>query len=143
MATARESLYGTRMARITSIHAQWWSLRPQPAVQYSTPGGGLWQPAINAFRCGSSLRVCVDLAGVDREEIEVQVEPHRLWIRGVRSAPEPWCGEDAARQVLALEIDSGPFSRELKLPVAVKVDEVTAQQRQGLLWIELPIAEPV
>jgi HSP20 family protein len=129
------------MARITSIHAQWWSLHSPPALQFSPPGGGLWQPAINAFRCGQSLRICVDLAGVEREEIEVQVESRRLTIRGVRSAPEPWCGEEEARQVLALEIDSGPFSRELTLPLAVKVEEVTAQQRQGLLWIDLPLAE--
>jgi HSP20 family protein len=133
------------MIRITTLQAQWWTLRGFPpgyagALPFSPRHASLWQPAVNAFRCGKALRICVDLAGVDRSEIELIVETRRLSIRGVRTAPEPACEDDASRQILALEIDSGPFARELTLPVEVKVDEVTATQREGLLWIELPIA---
>src|SRR3712207_9141940 len=34
-----------------------------------------WQPAINAYRCESCVRVCVDLAGVDKSLIDLRVEP--------------------------------------------------------------------
>jgi len=34
------------------------------------------------------IRVCVDLAGVDRSVIELTVEPRRLVIRGTPSLPE-------------------------------------------------------
>ncbi len=133
------------MIRITTLEAHWWTLRGFPpgyagALPYSPTHAHLWQPAVNAFRCGKALRICVDLAGVDRSEIDLTVEERRLSIRGIRTAPEPVC-EDDSRQILALEIDSGPFAREITLPVDVKVDEVTATQREGLLWIELPIAD--
>jgi len=35
-----------------------------------------WQPAINAYRCESCIRICVDLAGVERSRIDLTVEPH-------------------------------------------------------------------
>ncbi len=99
----------------------------------------LWRPAINAFRCGSQLRICVDLAGVAREDIEVLAERRRLIIRGRRPSPEPEARPGEIRQLLALEIDGGSFERRLDLPAAVDPERVTAEQRNGLLWILLPL----
>src|SRR5690348_9113810 len=72
-----------------------------------------WAPAINAYRCRSAVHIFVDLAGVARSEIELTVEPHRLVLRGNRRPPEPDPRTQEALQVLALEIDHGPFEREL------------------------------
>ncbi len=65
-----------------------------------------WEPAINAYRCKTCIRICVDLAGVDRSVI-----------------------------------DYGPFIREVLLPTEVEIDEAHAEQRNGLLWISLPLKE--
>src|SRR4029077_18622797 len=46
-------------------------------------------PAINAYLCEKSIRMCVDLAGVDRAFIDLIVEPRRVVIRGARELPEP------------------------------------------------------
>ena len=100
---------------------------------------GTWRPAINAFRCETAVRICVDLAGVERSSIELTLEPRRVVIRGSREAPEPAHGEDRAVQLLALEIDYGPFERDIHLPVAVDVEQAKAEQRNGLLWIYLPL----
>lgn len=105
--------------------------------QYARPEG--WQPAVNAYRCDDCIKVCVDLAGVDKADIDLSVEPRRLIIRGVRSAPEPKSGEPVALQILAMEIDHGPFVRELLFPVDVMPEEATAEQLNGLLWIYLTI----
>ena len=95
-----------------------------------------WRPAINAFRCEAAVRICVDLAGIDKSLIDLQVEPRRVTVRGSREAPEP---TDQAVQMLALEIDYGPFERELELPAEVDVGEARAEQENGLLWIYLPL----
>ncbi len=95
---------------------------------------------MNAYRCDKCIRVCFDLAGVDKERIDIQIEPGRLIVRGVRQAPEPGSGEHCPRQILAMEIDHGAFRRELRLPAAVLRDEVTAEHRNGLLWINLPLS---
>jgi HSP20 family protein len=117
-------LNGT-LADVTLTRVQLWHAPPQT-----------WQPAINAFRCQRGLRICVDLAGVDKSMIDLKVESHRLIVRGSRRPPEP---TDHTVQLLALEIDYGPFEREVELPVEVDVDAAEAEQQNGLLWITLPL----
>jgi HSP20 family protein len=98
-----------------------------------------WTPAINAYRCRDQIVVCVDLAGVDRREIELHAEPRRLWIRGSRQPLETTAAECAPLQVYAIEIDQGFFQREIPLPLEVDPQRVQAEQRNGLLWIYLPL----
>ena len=43
-----------------------------------------WEPAINAYRCEKCIRICVDLAGVERSQIDLIVEAQRVLIRGTR-----------------------------------------------------------
>ncbi|MBO0695310.1 MAG: Hsp20/alpha crystallin family protein [Verrucomicrobia bacterium] len=109
--------------------------------QFSRFAPDTWQPAINAYRCEKSIRICVELAGVDRALINLTVEPRRVVIRGRRELPEPTGDEGCAQQLLAMEIDYGPFMREVLLPAEVEVDQVRAEQRNGLLWISLPLKE--
>jgi HSP20 family protein len=100
-----------------------------------------WQPPINAFRCEKALCIYVDLAGVDKSEIDLSVQNGRLSIHGVREAPEPQDNHDRALQVLAMEIDYGAFHRDLRLPDDVDVERIEAEQRNGLLWIYLPLKQ--
>ncbi|HEY2614135.1 MAG TPA: Hsp20/alpha crystallin family protein [Chthoniobacterales bacterium] len=108
-------------------------------VQFSRSVPAKWQPAINAFRCETAMKICVDLAGVERSMIDLTIEPRRLVIGGTREAPEPTHGGGRAIQLLALEIDYGPFEREVELPAEVDVEGVNAEQENGLLWIYLPL----
>jgi Molecular chaperone (small heat shock protein) len=79
---------------------------------------------------------------ISRESIvrgSTDVEPRRLVIRGTRELPEPTGDEGCAQQLLAMEIDYGPFEREITFPVDVEIDKAHAEQRNGLLWISLPV----
>ena len=106
------------------------------SIQLWRPTPHTWRPAINAFRCEQAVSICVDLAGIDKSHIDLRVEPRRLTLRGSREAPEP---ADQAVQMLALEIDYGPFERQVELPAEVDVEEARAEQENGLLWIYLPL----
>ena len=107
-------------------------------LQFIEPGPFRWQPAINAFQCDKGLRICVELAGIDRSQVDLTVEPQRVVIRGTRPPPEPSDEDDRAVQMIAFEIDYGPFERIIDLPRAVNVAEAKAEQRNGFLWILLP-----
>jgi HSP20 family protein len=107
---------------------QWWQA---PAHK--------WQPPINAFRCDTAVKICVDLAGVEKASIELTVEARRIVLSGTRETPEPADGEGRAVQVLALEIDYGPFERAVELPAEVDVEGAHAEHENGLLWIHLPL----
>ncbi len=96
-----------------------------------------WQPALNAYRCEHCVVICVDLAGVDRDQIQLEVTPTRLSLRGQRRPPEPEPHKPV--QILAMEIDYGRFERVVTLPSDTQPDKVTAEQRNGLLWIYLPL----
>jgi HSP20 family protein len=98
-----------------------------------------WTPAINAYLVRGQIVICVDLAGVAREQIELEVEPRRLVLRGVRQSVDAIGEGGPPLQVLALEIDQGFFYREISLPRSVDPGAVTAEQCNGLLWIRLPL----
>ena len=105
-------------------------------TQSYQPSG--WQPSINAYQCDDSLKICVDLAGVDAQSIEIRAERERLILRGKRPVPEP-STQNRCRKILAMEIDYGPFERVIDLPLAVETEHVTARHARGLLWITLPL----
>jgi HSP20 family molecular chaperone IbpA len=47
--------------------------------------------------------------------------------------------QDAKKyRVHLMEIDHGPFAREVELPLNVEKDQIKAQHRNGMLWIGLP-----
>lgn len=100
-------------------------------------GAGGWSPAINVYQLERRLEVCVELAGVEGSSIEVRVEPGRLTLRGVRSAPEPRRGREAMR-IVAMEIDHGPFCRVVSLPGEVAAEGMTIRHEGGMLWVTLP-----
>lgn len=109
--------------------------------------GETWQPNVNLYENDVSYVVCVDLSGVVKEEIDLQVHNSVLTLKGSRlvpTQPAPREGEAAAQpaapryRVHLMEIDHGPFIREVDLPHDVISDQITATYRNGLLWIELP-----
>jgi HSP20 family protein len=98
-----------------------------------------WCPAINVYRYSDRIAICVELAGVDPAQFKLLVEPRRVRISGRRQTAEPTSLEGPPLQILALEIDHGPFEREINLPFEVDPKRVQAEQKQGLLWILLPL----
>lgn len=99
-----------------------------------------WRPAINAYAYEDALKICVDLAGVDTQSIEIRVDRSRLILRGNRPLPEP-SKQRPCRRILVMEIDYGPFERIIELPAVVNPDRVSARQSEGFLWITLPLRE--
>ena len=110
------------------------------SLRFSRSGPHAWRPAINAYRCERCIRICVDLAGIERSDIDLTIDEQLLSIRGVRDVPEPTGKEEKqAMQMIAMEIDYGPFQRDFRLPDEVDVKKVRAEQKNGLLWIYLPL----
>ena len=102
-----------------------------------------WSPAVNLYETDATYLVCVDLAGVDKEKIDLEVHDQRLTLRGNRAVPIETNGDappptTGRVRVHLMEIDHGPFCREVELPLDVEKDKIIASHRNGLLWIELP-----
>lgn len=103
------------------------------------PPDVLWRPGTNVSAYADRIVVCVDLAGVAKQDIKVEVEPRRLVIRGHRPAPQQDCEADSCCRMLVMEIPDGSFERVLEIPVEIDTERVVAKQDNGWLWITLPV----
>jgi HSP20 family protein len=81
--------------------------------------------------------VHAELAGIDPDEISLEIEGRELIIAGHRRP-----SESEGRVYQQLEIDFGPFRRTIPLGAEVVADEARATYRDGILRIELPLQRP-
>jgi HSP20 family protein len=98
-----------------------------------------WRPAVNVYRCHQCFVLCIEVAGINPARITLRLEPRRVLIAGNRQPPVPEGAAGPPVQILALEIDEGPFQREIKLPLEVVPTEARVEEQNGLLWIYLPL----
>ncbi len=85
-----------------------------------------------------TLTVMVELPGVDPADVQVIASPQALLIAGVRQRPKN-CGH-----YQQMEIEYGPFQRQVTLATDIDLDAATATYERGILTVRLPIApEPV
>jgi len=106
-----------------------------------------WTPNVNLYETEAAYHVCVDLAGVDKERIDVVVHDGRMTLKGTRAVPSceeieavDDAGDDRPRRVRVhvMEIDHGSFCREVELPHDVHQEQIIAKYDNGVLWIHLP-----
>jgi HSP20 family molecular chaperone IbpA len=101
-------------------------------------GQGTWQPATDVYETPDAYYVCVELAGMNPDDVDIECRnPGQLLVRGTRRNPRPE-GVPNPLSVHVMEIDQGPFLREITLPEAIDVDAVEASYDKGYLWIRLP-----
>jgi HSP20 family protein len=95
-----------------------------------------WSPALNLYEDERSFRVCVELPGLTREQVNVEVACRNLRIWGERSIPLLPEQKDSAC-MLRMEIDTGPFERVIELPETANMQAVEARLVVGFLWITI------
>ena len=100
--------------------------------------GDRWQPDVDVFETERGVVVRVELAGIRSEDVRVSVDGQVLRLSGVRGAPE---GEEVQR-LHQMEITSGPFERQVRIPIAFDRDHVSAHLANGFLTVTLPRREP-
>ena len=100
---------------------------------------GGFSPAVDVYYTADPPRAVVraDLAGIDPQEIELQIRGRELVLSGQR---RPQHGEERVYQ--QLEIEHGPFRRVVALGVDVDNDAASASYEDGILTVELPLKQP-
>jgi len=96
-----------------------------------------WQPDVNLYENDKAYIVCVDLGGMTEQDFDVSVQSGVLLIRGERARPLP-ATSPSETKVHLMEINTGGFSREVEIPSRVQHERISAEYRDGLLWITLP-----
>lgn len=83
------------------------------------------------------LIVRIEAPGMDREDMHIDIDDHRLRVWGEKRVDAEM--QDGDYQLL--QCAYGAFSREVSLPVPVDADRAQASYRGGVLRIEIPRAD--
>ncbi|WP_243358416.1 Hsp20/alpha crystallin family protein [Fundidesulfovibrio terrae] len=94
-----------------------------------------WAPAADVLETADAFVITVEIPGVDREDVAVEVKSRTLWVYGERRFVKLCEGEGVYH---SLERSYGPFARRFALPKGVDRAGVGAVFKNGLLEITLP-----
>jgi HSP20 family protein len=95
---------------------------------------GAWAPSCDIYEEGDSIVVKAELPGVEKSDIDVQVENNVLTLRGERKREKEVKSENLYRT----ERFYGAFSRSFTLPVTVDTEKIQAEYKDGVLQVTLP-----
>ena len=98
---------------------------------------GAWIPAVDIYETKESILLNVELPGVTKEDISLEVKDSTLTLRGEKKLEKDVKEENFHR----MERAYGSFTRAFTLPSTVQQDKVKAKFRDGILEIVLPKAE--
>jgi HSP20 family protein len=89
-----------------------------------------WTPAADIYETDSAYSIAMDLPGIDREALEIDVDDSRLVVKGTRTIAE-------SKQHRS-ERPRGKFLRTFSVPGSVDQAKIGAEFKDGVLHIRLP-----
>ena len=97
-----------------------------------------FRPNVDCFHTDDphALTVVVELPGVDPQSVRVVAGERLLVVAGERTRPKV-----AGRVYQQMEIEYGPFRRQIRLAEDVDPSRATAKYEHGVLTVELPVVE--
>jgi HSP20 family protein len=101
----------------------------------ATAGTGAFPP-INVFQQDDNLVAIIELAGVNKSDLEIQAKDNTLRISGKKDVEYPEKVSLHRRERL-----SGTFDRTLTVPIQIDADRIKAEYRDGVLALFIPRAE--
>lgn len=90
-----------------------------------------WIPAADVYEEAGEFVITLDLPGIRRDSLDVNLDDGRLTIRGERPPLE-------GVQLRRSERPHGRFARSFSLPDAVDRHAITADYKDGVLTLHLP-----
>lgn len=91
-----------------------------------------WIPVADVYEHPQEFVVALDLPGIDRAALEINLENERLSIKGNRSFAS---GDQAKHRT---ERPQGKFHRTFGVPAAVDPQQIEAEYKDGVLYVRLP-----
>jgi len=98
-----------------------------------------WNPPVDIFENENEVIVKAELPGLEAKDIDVRLGNNVLTVKGDRRFEKEAKEENYHR----IEREYGSFSRAFSLPVAVNVEKVVAEYKDGVLKIVLPKKEEI
>ena len=124
---ALDALFDFQRALDSRLESDW--------LRGATAGTGAFPP-INVFQQGDNLVAIIELAGVNKSDLEIQAKDGTIRISGKKNVAYPETVSLHRRERL-----SGTFDRTLTVPIQIDADRIKAEYRDGVLALFIPRAE--
>ena len=121
------SRFPSRLGRLFEDFERGW-----PALRQ-----GLARPAMDISEDDAHFTVAIELPGVKKEDVTVEVVEGRLTVRGEKKSER----EEKKERARFCERSFGAFSRSFRLPADADDSHVSAKYEDGVLTLEIPKKE--
>ena len=113
-------------------------VRWDPFRELSQLTVGSWVPPVDVYSNGEhEIVLKAELPDMTRDAIDITVEDDTLTIKGEKKFAEDVKDEQFHR----IERRYGTFSRSFSMPQTVDASKVTAEYKNGILTVRLPLRE--
>lgn len=102
--------------------------------QSSETGISSFTPSVNSRETDKAYFVEVDLPGIKKEDVQIDLKDNILTISGERKVQDEMKEENYYK----LESRYGKFVRSFTLPKDVEVDKIDAKSENGVLEVKIP-----
>jgi HSP20 family protein len=92
-----------------------------------------WMPPVDLRETPAAYVVTAEVAGLLRDDVQIQIQDGKLTLRGERRPREPQC-----ERFERVERGHGRFTRTFMLPQPVDVHAIVADLQNGVLTITVP-----
>ena len=120
------------MRELLNMHA-----RLAAVPEHGDDSYGSWAPPVDIFEKGDDLVIRAEIPGVNKDDIDINVEYNTLSIRGERKREEEYDKDRAYKT----ERVFGSFVRTFRLPRTVDSSRISADYTNGVLELHLPKAD--
>ena len=96
-------------------------------------------PTVNTREADDAYYIEVDLPGVKKEDIDINVDENTLTISGIRKLTE----EKKEEEFYKVESMYGKFERSFSLPEDADSENIEAKSENGVLEIKIPKVQKV
>ena len=110
----------------------WW-----PERWLISPDSEVVTPIVDVYEEKDDIVVKAELPGMEKNEIEVNIQDSQLTLKGEKKKGEKIGEKDYYR----CERSYGAFFRSVELPQDVQADKVKASFKNGILEVRLPKSE--
>jgi HSP20 family protein len=107
--------------------------RPRPVNPMFACKDCSWYPQMDMYETEKSVIIMAELAGVEKDDLEVEINSKAVRIHGVRKE----LPKDPAGAYRLAEIRYGRFERILYLPTPVDTEVISSTFSNGLLSIQM------
>jgi len=104
---------------------------------YDTDATIAWRPAVDIVDTQEAILIFVEIPGVDKEEVAIEVKDNVLSIQGERVVDKSIGNGSYYRS----ERVFGKFARSFALPTMVRSENIKASFKNGVLKITIPKPE--